>query len=81
MAGWDKVIVSRDGATLANQYGVSASYHVCRACGERFYLCPDQGADNPDWDYCMGDECPSYDTERDPFNPLLGGLWILGGPE
>lgn len=48
-----------------NKYGTPITRMVCAACGSEFTVCPaiDPAAFGP---YCLGDNCPSYDIERDP---------------
>ena len=48
-----------------NEYGTPVSWHLCQTCGYYFSLCPAVSYAAPGWNYCMADECASYDPDRD----------------
>jgi epoxyqueuosine reductase QueG len=60
--------------SLVNEFGTPVSYHRCQTCGQAFTTCPATSLGNSHWDHCLADLCLSYDPNRDPFNPLLGGI-------
>lgn len=44
-----------------NEHGVRVTEHVCDTCGTEFTLCPGE----EDWPDCLGEDCASYDPERE----------------
>jgi hypothetical protein len=44
-----------------NEHGIRVTEHICETCGVYFSLTP--GSD--DWPDCLGDDCASYDPDRE----------------
>lgn len=64
----------RDHMQGVNEYGTPISLHFCNKCGAPFTVCPAVKPERLDqWNDCLGDECPSYDIDRDPTCLFSGG--------
>jgi hypothetical protein len=50
-----------------NEYGTPVTGFRCKYCKETFTVCPAVPPEKFDqWDGCLGDNCSSYDINRDP---------------
>lgn len=49
-----------------NEYGIKVAAFECDTCGVEYTICPAPDDDTLDgWNNCSGDDCASYDPERD----------------
>ncbi len=47
-----------------NEHGTTTGHFVCDACKEPFTVTPNP-RERGQWDFCLSDQCTSYDPHRD----------------
>lgn len=57
-----------------NIYGTPVSHHICCECGDMFTVCPPSTEEN--FGGCLGENCESYDINRDVDALLFFGCTI-----